>query len=64
MSDLLGDQSEASLGDVHYLRVWVESREGGKPIIILGYRTVEVARTFGLLDKITHLAYSARFLVV
>ena len=44
-------------------RARAESRKGGKPIIMLGDMTGEVARTFGLLDIIINLPYSAMFLV-
>ena len=38
-------------------------RKGGLPITTLGDRNGKVVRTFGLLDIIIHLAYSAMFLV-
>ena len=52
-----------STDSVETHRAWAESREGGAPITMLGDRTGEVARTFGVLDTVTHLAYSAMFLV-
>ena len=52
-----------STDSVETHRAWAESREGGNPITMLGDRTVEMARTLGVLDTIPHLAYSAMFLV-
>ena len=52
-----------STDSVETHRAWSESREVGAHITMLGDRTGEVARTFGVLDTVTHLAYSAMFLV-
>ena len=52
-----------STDSVETHRAWAETREGGAPVTMLGDRTGEVARKFGVLDTITHLAYSAMFLV-
>ena len=52
-----------STDSVETHRAWTETREGGAPVTMLGDRTGEVARKFGVLDTITHLAYSAMFLV-
>ena len=52
-----------STDSVETHRAWTETREGGAPVTMLGDRTGEVARKFGVLDAVTHLAYSAMFLV-
>ena len=52
-----------STDSVENHRAWTETREGGAPVTMLGDRTGEVARKFGVLDAVTHLAYSAMFLV-
>ena len=52
-----------STDSVETHRAWTEIMEGGSSITMLGDRTGEVARKFGVLDTITHLAYSAMFLV-
>ena len=52
-----------STDSVETHRAWAEAREGGAPVTMLADRTGEVARKFGVLDTITHLAYSAMFLV-
>ena len=52
-----------STDSVEVHRAWRERREGGGPAIMLGDRTGQMARSFGVLDKSTHLAYSALFLV-
>ena len=52
-----------STDSVETHRAWAETREGGAPVTMLGDRTGEMARKFGVLDPITHLAYNAMFLV-
>ena len=52
-----------STDSVETHRAWAESMEVGAPVTMLGDRTGEVARTFGVLDTVTHLAYSSMFLI-
>ena len=52
-----------STDSVETHRAWAETWEGGAPVTMLGDRTGEVARKFGVLETITHLAYSAMFFV-
>ena len=53
----------ASTDSVEVHRVWREGREGGGPSIMLADRAGHVARSFGVLDTSTHLAFPALFLV-
>ena len=52
-----------STDSVEVHRVWREGREGGGPSIMLADRAGHVARSFGVLDTSTHLAFPALFLV-
>ena len=69
MADLVANEELSmkvlviSTDSVETHRAWAESREGGAPVTMLKDRTGEVARTMGVLDTVTHLAYSAMFLV-
>ena len=69
MADLAADMEFSlelmmiSTDSVETHRAWAETQEGGAPVTMLGDKTGEVARKFGVLDTITHLAYSAMFLI-
>ena len=56
-----------STDSVETHRVWAQSmdgRNGGAPVVpMLGDTTGEVAKIFGVLDTVTHLAYNAMFLI-
>ena len=56
-----------STDSVETHRVWAQSmdgRNGGIPVVpMLGDTTGEVAKIFGVLDTVTHLAYNAMFLI-
>ena len=52
-----------STDSVEVHRMWREGREGMAPDVMLADRTGHMARSFGVLDTSTHLAYPALFIV-
>ena len=52
-----------STDSVEVHRAWREGREGGGPSVMLADRTGHTARSFGVLDTSTHLAFPALFIV-
>ena len=53
----------ASTDSVEVHRAWREGREGRGPSVMLADRTGHMARSFGVLDTSTHLAFPALFIV-
>ena len=55
MGDLAADKEfKFSTDSVQTHRAWIDRREGGAPVTMLGDMTGNMARMFGVMDTTTH----------